>query len=102
MVSFCPTFSLVGWTFGFAASSALSETWLFLAILPSVSPLTTVYSAPAVSVTVGTTTGGLVGTDGTTTGGFDASSGGGLVSAAKLFVSTGGRFSVLFSRVQPG
>src|SRR5208282_2099553 len=58
MVSFCPTFSLVGTTPGFAASSALSVTWLFLAILPSVSPFITTYSDPVGSGTDGVTTGG--------------------------------------------
>ena len=88
MVSFWPTFNLVGSTPGFAASSALSVTPFFLAILPSVSPLTTTYSVPAVfrpRAAAHRRTGG-----GGTTGGLEATMGGGFVSMASVLVSTGG------------
>ena len=58
MVSFCPTFNLVGSTPGLAALSALSVTPFFFAIFASVSPWTTTYSVRAGATGGGTTTGG--------------------------------------------
>ena len=83
-MSFCPIFNLVGTTPGFAASSALSVTPFSLAILPSVSPLTTTYSVQRPASTGGATiTGGLVMAGGTTPARF--------VSIAGGFVSVDGR-----------
>src|SRR5260221_916482 len=94
-----PIFIRVGWTFGFAASSALRlMPWAF-AIFPSVSPATTVYSVVVDSTGGGTMTGRFVGMTAMV---FDAFIGGKFVSTAMAFVSTGGLFSAsVFSRLQP-
>src|SRR5690242_4737808 len=77
---------------------ALIVTPFFLAIFQSESPLTTTYSEPAVSGTIGgwAMAGGW-------TGGLEASTGGGLVFIiAVSFVSSAGGFSTsVCSRLQP-
>ena len=108
MMSFLPGLSFFGSTPGFVSSMALTVTPFFLAILPSVSPETMVYSVPAAGAT-GATGGGVTG--GATGGGntaalvagggkFVSSGGGRFVSSAGAFVSNDGVVSGA-SRLQP-
>src|ERR1039458_6617959 len=107
MTSFLPIFNFFGSTPGFAASIALAVVPWALAILPSVSPATMVYSEPPVSTACGggTTGGKLVTTGGGIgTGGLVSTTGVLVIAIARALVSTGGsafNSSDGFSRLQP-
>ena len=55
MLIFFPIWSFAGSTFGFAALSAVTETWNFGAMLENVSPLWIVYSLAVATERVGGT-----------------------------------------------